>query len=237
MIVTLDRAWRSALLFLPARNAAGKLIGLKVVAHFIDAENSVRIPTNLILPRLTADEELVLFREKLALLNTCQLFFIQQQVTAWLAITPAITDALLTDTLLAAEVSRYPFVELVVSERFPGLDQPDENHPLTQLAKRFPLALADFGSGKASTRAVFAGLFQRIVIDRHFIQRQLSSASFEPFIRAITTQIQPYCRSIMIAGINTQSACERVIPFGFTGMFGELWPAVPESALLTLVQG
>ncbi len=74
MIVTLDRAWRSELLFLPARNAKGKLIGLKVVAHFIGVENSVRIPTNLILPKLTPDEELVLFREKLALLNTCQLF-------------------------------------------------------------------------------------------------------------------------------------------------------------------
>lgn len=237
MIVTLDRAWRSELLFLPARNADGKLIGLKVVAHFIGVENSVRIPTNLILPKLTPDEELVLFREKLALLNTCQLFFIQQQVTAWLAITPAIANAILTDAMLAAEVSRYPFVELVVSERFPGLNQPDDTHPLALLAKRFPLALANFGSGEASTRAVFAGLFQRIVIDRQFVQRQLSSASFEPFIRAITTQVQPYCQSIMIAGINTESARERVLPFGFSGMLGELWPAVPESSLLTLVQG
>lgn len=237
MIVTLDRIWRSELLFLPARNAAGKLIGLKIVAHFIGVENAVRIPTNLILPRLTPDEEVTLFREKLALLNTCQLFFIQQQVTAWLAVTPAVVTALLNDPALAADVSRFTFAELVVNERFPGLNQPDENHPLAQLAQKFPLVLSNFGSGDASTRAVFAGLFQRIVIDRQFVQRQLASASFEPFMRAITSQIQPYCQSIFIAGINNESTRERVLPFGFSGMLGELWPAVPESALLTLVQG
>lgn len=237
MIVTLDRIWRSELLFLPARNAAGKLIGLKIVAHFIGVENAVRIPTNLILPRLTPDEEVTLFREKLALLNTCQLFFIQQQVTAWLAVTPAVVTALLNDPALAADVSRFTFAELVVNERFPGLNQPDENHPLTQLAQKFSLVLSNFGSGDASTRAVFAGLFQRIVIDRQFVQRQLASASFEPFMRAITSQIQPYCQSIFIAGINNESTRERVLPFGFSGMLGELWPAVPESALLTLVQG
>ncbi len=49
-------------------------MGLKVVAHFVGVDNHVRIPTNLILPRLTPEEELVLFQEKLALLNTCQLF-------------------------------------------------------------------------------------------------------------------------------------------------------------------
>lgn len=237
MIVTLDRIWRSELLFLPARNAAGKLIGLKIVAHFIGVENAVRIPTNLILPRLTPDEEVTLFREKLALLSTCQLFFIQQQVTAWLAVTPAVVTALLNDPALAADVSRFTFAELVVNERFPGLNQPDENHPLAQLAQKFPLVLSNFGSGDASTRAVFAGLFQRIVIDRQFVQRQLASASFEPFMRAITSQIQPYCQSIFIAGINNESTRERVLPFGFSGMLGELWPAVPESALLTLVQG
>lgn len=187
MIVTLDRIWRSELLFLPARNAAGKLIGLKIVAHFIGVENAVRIPTNLILPRLTPDEEITLFREKLALLSTCQLFFIQQQVTAWLAVTPAVVTALLNDPALAADVSRFTFAELVVNERFPGLNQPDENHPLAQLAQKFPLVLSNFGSGDASTRAVFAGLFQRIVIDRQFVQRQLASASFEPFMRAITS--------------------------------------------------
>ncbi|MEO3988466.1 EAL domain-containing protein [Pseudocitrobacter cyperus] len=237
MIVSLDRAWRSELLFLPARNAGGKLIGLKVIVHFIGVENAVRIPTSLILPRLSPDEELTLFREKLALLNTCQLFFIQHQVTAWVAITPAITHALLTDPSLAAEVTRFSFIELVAAERFPGLNQPDEKHPLVHLAQIFPLVLSNFGSGETSTRAVFAGLFKGVILDRQFVQRQLASASFEPFIRAITTQVQPYCQSIMIAGINDDATRQRVLPFGFSAMFGDLWPAVAESSLLTLVQG
>lgn len=237
MIVSLDCAWRSELLFLPARSGSGKLIGLKVVVHFVGVENPVRIPTNLVLPRLTPEEELTLFQEKLALLNTCKLFFIQQQVTAWIAISPVIAGALLADAQLAASVMRFPFLELVVNERFPGLNAFDEHHPLAQLSSLFPLVLANFGSGDASTRAVFAGLFRQVVIDRHFVQNQADSLSFEPFLRAITTQIQPYCQSIMIGGINDEALRQRVLPYGFSAMFGELWPAVPESSLITLVQG
>lgn len=96
--------------------------------------------------------------------------------------------------------------------------------------------LSDFGSGDASTRAVFSGLFTRIVLDRSFVQRQSKSASFEPFLRAIVTQIQPYCQGIMISGVDDEQTRQRVASFGFSGMLGSLWPVVAESSLITLVQ-
>ncbi|MFU0946904.1 EAL domain-containing protein [Kluyvera ascorbata] len=236
MIVALDNTYSSQLYFLPARNSDGLLVGLKVVCQFSGLNNHVRIPTSLVLPRLTQQQEITLFQEKLALLTTCQLFFMQHNLTAWIMIPPGVVDALLNDEELAASVQRLPFLELAVSEQFPGLNDIDENHPLSKLSHYFPLALSDFGAGNASTRAVFTGLFKRIVLDKSFVQRQLKSLSFEPFIRAIVSQIQPYCQGIMISGIDDETIRQRVMPYGFNGMLGSLWPVVPESSLITLVQ-
>ena len=188
------------------------------------------------MPRLTAQEEIALFQEKLALLTTCQLFFIQHGLKAWITIPPGVVDALLTQDELAASAERFSFLELAVSESFPGLNQIDGNHPLARLCQRFPLVLSDFGSGDASTKAVFAGLFSRVVLDRNFVQRQAKSASFEPFMRAIVSQIQPYCRAIMVSGVDDDALRQRLEAYGFSGMLGSLWPVVPESSLITLAQ-
>lgn len=76
MIITLDNAYQSELLLLPARNSAGELKGLEVLVNFTGVGSDVRIPTELVIPRLSAAEELVLFNEKLQLLDTCKLFFL-----------------------------------------------------------------------------------------------------------------------------------------------------------------
>lgn len=236
MIVTLDNTYCSQLFFLPARNSEGQLVGLKVVSQFSGLDNHIRIPTNLVLPRLTLQEEITLFQEKLDQLTTCQLFFLQHGLKAWIAISPGIADALLTQDELAASTRRFSFLELAVSERFHGLNDIDENHSLSKLSQYFPLVLSDFGSGDASTKAIFAGIFQRIVLDRNFVQRQAKSTSFEPFMRAIVSQIQPYCQGVMISGIDDEDLRQRVMPYGFSCMLGGLWPLVPESLLITLVQ-
>ncbi len=48
--------------------------GLEVIVNFVGSDSTVRAPTELVLPRLTADETLALFAEQLALLEACQLF-------------------------------------------------------------------------------------------------------------------------------------------------------------------
>lgn len=48
-------------------------------------------------------------------------------------------------------------------------------------------------------KAVFDGLFTRVMLDKSFIQQQITHRSFEPFIRAIQAQISPCCNCI-IAG-------------------------------------
>ncbi|MEJ5070989.1 EAL domain-containing protein [Enterobacter ludwigii] len=236
MIVTLDKAWKTELLFLPARNGGGQLVGLELIANVVGVDDAVRTPTTLVMSRLSAEQEVILFREKLALLETCQIFFIQQQLIAWINITPAIAFALLTQKVLAEEAGRFSFLEFTVNENFPELNATDKNHLLVQLANLFPLALANFGAGDASTQAVFSGLFKRVTLDKNFIQQQALLLSFDPFMRAIIAQVQPYCTAIMAAGVDNIQILERLEPWGLSAYQGLLWPAVDTASLTRLMQ-
>lgn len=236
MIVSLDNTYCSQLFFLPARNSDGHLVGLKVVSQFSGIDNGVRIPTDLVLPHLTTQQAIDLFQEKLDLLTACQLFFLQHGLKAWISTSPRVIEGLLNQEALAASARRLPFLELAVSETFPGLADIHEHHPLMRLAADFPLVLGDFGAGNAATKVVFSGVFSRIVLDKSFVQRQVKSASFEPFMRAIVSQIQPYCQSMMISGVDDDATRLRVQPYGFSAMLGNLWPPVPQSSLITLMQ-
>ena len=102
MIVSLDDSYSSELSFLPARSGFGMLVGLEIVVNFVGVSNNVRAPVELILPRLNAADALTLFKEQLALAESCKLFFIQHQLVAWINISPAIVEASLSDEELSA---------------------------------------------------------------------------------------------------------------------------------------
>lgn len=236
MIVSLDDTFRSEFLLLPARNSNGVLQGLEIIVNFVGPDSNVRIPTELVIPRLSLAETLTLFNEQLALLETCQLFFMQHQLTAWINITPTISQALLTDETLATNIRKFPFLEFTINENFPDLNMGKENASLALLAKQYSLVLANFGAGTASTKAIFDGLFKRIALDKNFVQQRLASPSFEPFIRVIVSQIDPYCETLMIAGIDDEQALQRASAFPFSAMQGTLWPPVTVAQITSLVQ-
>ena len=236
MIITLDNAYKSELLLQPARNSAGELKGLELVVNFAGVDTEVRIPTELVIPRLSPAEELVLFQEKLQLLDTCKLFFIQHQLIAWINITPVIVEFLLTNGNAVSLLERYPFLEFTVNENYPGLNNGKDDLNLARMAIRFPLVLTNFVAGAASLKAVYDGLFKRVILDKGFIQQRAAALSFEPFMRAILWQITPHCQSVMVSGIDDHSLLQRVLTFNFGAMQGNLWPAVPAEQVTTLVQ-
>ena len=235
MNISLDNMYHSELYFQPARNVQQKLIGLSIIANFVSDDGKVRIPTELALPRLSPEEQCQLFIEKLALLETCQHFFIQHKLIAWIYINPAVVPLLLMNSERVSAVKRFSFLELMINENFPELADGNENNTLNALAERFPLVLANFGAGESANKAIFDGLFKRIILDRNFVYRRATQLSFEPFMRAILTQVSPYCESLMIAGIDSEAMLNRVTPFGFGAMQGGLWPAVTANQLIQLL--
>lgn len=61
MIITLDNAYQSEFILCPARNSAGELKALEIMVNFVGVGTDVRIPTELVIPHLSAEEELALF--------------------------------------------------------------------------------------------------------------------------------------------------------------------------------
>lgn len=237
MIVMLDIAYQSELLLLPARQDSGALTGLEIVVNFVGVDNQIRIPTELVRPYLTPEQELMLFQEQLAMLDSCKLFFIQQQLTAWINISPVIVEYLSAEQNGVSICEQYPWLEFTINENYPGLNKGNMNTALMDFARRFPLVLGNFGAGDASTKAIFDGMFKRVALDKNFIQQHLTDNTFELLLRAIMTQVSPYCQSLMVAGVDDEIALQRLSAFGFSAMQGGLWPAVPLERITSLVQG
>ncbi|MTH46896.1 EAL domain-containing protein [Intestinirhabdus alba] len=236
MNILLNDIYHSDLCFLPLRSAQRKLIGLEIIANFVSADGTVRIPTELVLPRLSPAEQYQLFEEKLAQLEKCQHFFIQHKLIAWIYLSPQVAQILINDAASVCRIRRFPFLELLINEDYPDLNKGKEEPALALLAAQFPLILANFGAGDSSTKAIFDGLFKRVVLDKNFVQRRAASPSFEPFMRAILTQVSPCCESVMIAGIDSEAMLARVSGCGFAAMQGCLWPPVPPGQVTALVQ-
>ncbi|ELN13521.1 hypothetical protein SEEE0816_08076 [Salmonella enterica subsp. enterica serovar Enteritidis str. 607308-16] len=74
MIASLDELYHSELFFLPVMDENARLVGLEIIATFAAEDGAVRMPTELVAPRLSVEEQYCLFVEKLALLETCQHF-------------------------------------------------------------------------------------------------------------------------------------------------------------------
>ena len=163
MIITLDNAYQSELLLQPARNSAGELKGLDIVVNFTGVGSEVRIPTELVIPRLSEAEELALFNEKLQLLDTCKLFFIQHQLIAWINITPVIVEFLLSNGNAVSILERYPFLEFTVNENYPGLNNGKDDLQLARMAMaqhRSKRSMMDYSNGSFSIKDSFSSVLR-----------------------------------------------------------------------------
>lgn len=106
------------------------------------------------------------------MLKSCQHFFIQHKLFAWLNLTPQVATLLLDRDNYAGELLKYPFIELLINENYPHLDEGKDNRDLLSLSQMYPLVLGNLGAGNSTMRAVFDGLFTRVMLDKSFIQQQ-----------------------------------------------------------------
>lgn len=208
----------------------------ELITHFSSEDGTVRIPTSRVIAQLTVEQHWQLFSEQLELLKSCQHFFIQHKLFAWLNLTPQVATLLLDRDNFAGELLKYPFIELLINENYPHFNEGKDNRDLLSLSQMYPLVLGNLGAGNSTMKAVFDGLFTRVMLDKSFIQQQITHRSFEPFIRAIQAQISPCCNCIIAGGIDTPEILAQIIPFDFHALQGCLWPAVPINQITTLVQ-
>lgn len=235
MIVSLDIVYRSHFYFLPMRTPEGSLFGVELITTFVGVDAPARIPTELVLRHITAEQELTLFCEKLTLLENYQASFISRHLLAWVNINENIVDVILASQELITRIRLLPFIQLTINENFPDINLGSGNLRLRGISHLFPLVLADFGTGIATTKSIFDGLFSSIMLEKGFIHNLIHMNSFTPFMLAIRDQISPFCHALLIAGIDDAALLERVRTLGFNAMQGNLWPAVQAECLPELI--
>ncbi len=178
MKIFLENLYHSDCYFLPIRDNQQLLVGVELITHFSSEDGTVRIPTSRVIAQLTEEQHWQLFSEQLELLKSCQHFFIQHKLFAWLNLTPQVATLLLERDNYAGELLKYPFIELLINENYPHLNEGKDNRDLLSLSQMYPLVLGNLGAGNSTMKAVFDGLFTRVMLDKSFIQQQITHRSF-----------------------------------------------------------
>lgn len=185
MKIFLENLYHSDCYFLPIRDNQQLLVGVELITHFSSEDGTVRIPTSRVIAQLTEEQHWQLFSEQLELLKSCQHFFIQHKLFAWLNLTPQVATLLLERDNYAGELLKYPFIELLINENYPHLNEGKDNRDLLSLSQMYPLVLGNLGAGNSTMKAVFDGLFTRVMLDKSFIQQQTRIApSNRLFVRS-----------------------------------------------------
>ncbi|EHK3889636.1 anti-FlhDC factor, partial [Escherichia coli] len=130
MKIFLENLYHSDCYFLPIRDNQQVLVGVELITHFSSEDGTVRIPTSRVIAQLTEEQHWQLFSEQLELLKSCQHFFIQHKLFAWLNLTPQVATLLLERDNYAGELLKYPFIELLINENYPHLNEGKDNRGL-----------------------------------------------------------------------------------------------------------
>ncbi|WMY72648.1 EAL domain-containing protein [Buttiauxella selenatireducens] len=231
MNLELDAQYRSDFYFQPVYLPDGGVLGVELIVNFVGVDAPVRIPTELVAQVIKSEQQLILFSEQLELLNNYQEFFKTQRIVVWVNISAVIADAILNDTDLASRLAQLPFIEFTINENFPELNRGIENACLMAMTRHYPLALANFGAGIATSKPIFDGIFKRVFLDKTFIHKQIKQRSFEPFMLAMLAQLSPFCQTLAITGIDDEAARQKVLSFAAFAMQGNLWPGIAPEKL------
>lgn len=232
MILELETQYRSDFYFQPVYLPGDEVLGIELLVNFVGVDAPVRIPTELVTTVITPDQQLKLFKEQIELLENYQEFFKAERIVVWVNISVVIVDAILASTELLSQLVQLSFIEFSINENFPELNLGNENARLMAMIKHYPLALANFGAGIATTKPIFDGLFKRVFLDKVFIHKQIKQRSFEPFMMALLAQLSPFCQTLVINGIEDAAARQTVLKLSDFAMQGNYWPGIPSNALI-----
>jgi len=212
--------------FKPAYRSDNRLIGMEIMTILVARDSSKPLYPAWQAAHLDVNQQMALFNEKILLLESIRALLESWQITIWININDIILTEMMQNTDWVTRLQNLSFLTLMVDEDFPGMVYGRNNLRLIWLAEKFPLALANLGSGKSSNRAIFDRLFRHIFLSDQFIHHQVNRPSFVPFANAIIRQIAPFCEALMVSGIDDIKLYHQVKSLEFEAMRGSLWPDI-----------
>lgn len=235
MKIHLEADYISSTVFYPTYRLDGRLLSVTLQLHFHQISANVSIPQELVLLQLDDEQRLSLLQKKLQVAEKISPFLLEHQINVIIAVDEWMAQAIVDSEFLQHKVAAIAALELEMTEQFAGINSGIENALLKKLHQITPLALANYGAGKANSKAVYDSLFQRIAIDKGFIQQQMGKLSFKPFFNAIVTNIRPYCQQLVVQGVDSAEMMQTIRQFEVDGITSILFPTVSEDTLPTLI--
>ncbi|MBV4366520.1 EAL domain-containing protein [Erwinia phyllosphaerae] len=235
MNIHLEADYKSYTSFNPIYCFGGQLIAVELLTQFSHSTANVAIPQELLLPQLCKEQRIVLLQNQINSIERHLDFFCQQKVKVTLKIDELLAQTILESEFLSRKLDALCWLELEITESFTDLKLGKDNPGLMALSERFDLSLANYGAGKAPSKAVYDNLFSRIKIDKGFIQHNINRLSFRPFINSILEHIKPHCQQVIVQGVDDLTGLEKVSQYQFDGIQSALFSPVTEESLTTLV--
>lgn len=235
MKVHLEADYKSYTAFNPVYSLDGHLLSVELLTHFSHSTANVAIPQELMLPQLCDEQRITLLQTQINSIEKHHAFFSEQGVRVTLKIDDITAQAILASDFLKFRLDGLPWLELEIDESFPNLKLGKDNPGLMALSERFELSLADYGSGKAPSKAVYDDLFSRIKLDKGFIKDHINRRTFTPIITTVLSHIKPHCQQIIVQGVDDLHGLEKVCCCSFDGIQSSLFSPVPEEALGSLI--
>ncbi len=235
MKIHLDADYKSYTAFNPVYSLDGQLIAVELLTHFSHSTANVAIPQELLLPQFSRAQRITLLQSQINSIEKHHAFFSEQGVKVSLNIDEVTARAILESDFLKYRLDGLSWLELEINESFPNLKLGKDNPALMALSERFDLSLANYGSGKAPSKAVYDDLFSRIKLDKGFIKHHINRLTFRPIISTVLDHIKPHCQQIIIQGVDDISGLEKISDCAFDGIQSALFSPVTEDDLSSLI--
>lgn len=236
MKIHLAADYRSNAAFYPVYTLTGRLTAVELISWFSDENANVAIPAEMLIPQLTFEQRISLLQSQITLVEKYREFFSYHDLYVAINIDEIIAQAILESEFLLHKLGLLDCLELEINESFTDLSAGKDNPLLAALNDHFSLSLDNFGAGKATAKAVYDDLFNRIKLDKGFIQHNIKRRSFAPFINAILDNITPHCQQVIVQGIDDIQALATIRQYPFAGIQSALFPAADELSLAALLK-
>ncbi len=221
--------------FKPAYRSDNRLVGMEIMTNLVGHNSSENLYPVRQTAHLDVNQQMALFNEKILLLENIKTLLESRKITVWISINDIILMEMMQNTGWVTRLQNLSFLMLMIDEDFPGMAYGRNNLRLIWLAEKFPLALANLGTGKSSNRAIFDRLFRHIFLSREFVHHQIHRPSFVSFANAIIRQIAPFCEALMISGTDDIALYNEVKNLDFSAMRGNFWPDIAAENISALL--
>lgn len=207
----------------PIVDLKGRTLGVELLTRFASNQNKQLHP-GFVIAGWDLERKREFLFEQCSVIAEKQDWFLTNHFFCTVNIDHPMATLLKNDTDLRSKFESMPFIQLEISEQFPGLGDGLESSLLSFLKNgKNSLWLDDLGAGHANVTSLMHGCFDVVKIDRIFFNEQVRKASFPKLIK----KIRSYCDKIVVEGIESDEHLAILKTVGIWGLQGYLFDSVP----------